>query len=368
VSNVKSNQFDVIVAGAGIAGITAAAAASHRGLRVALVSTGPGSFVLGAGCVEIQDMDWTTPSLEEAVNFFSDLTEIAGCGFRGGVGEARSIPTILGSFQTVSMAPFYMWNGDPTAADRVAVVGIRGLSTFDSSFVADRLAYHSSKLGQRTTYIATEIKLSTEADTLPGTLQFANRYDRDAGFREELRAALKDTARAVRLLILPGILGMKSGWNEIEWLERELGCMICELPTLPPSIPGMRLFNRLEARLRKVGVEIYTGFPIQQLQIENGHCKGVLLETPARPLKVSADALILATGPFSGKLLGTHSYSFSHDLRPVDSSGAVIANNVFGAGAILRNSSARGGNAKAVLSGYVCGMLAAGAGVQYAQR
>ncbi len=368
MSSVKSNQFDVIVAGAGIAGITAAAAASNRGLRVALVSTGPGSFVLGAGCVEIQNMDWTTPSLEEAIDFFTNLTESAGCGFRGGLGQARSIPTILGSFQTVSMAPFYMWNGDPSAASRVAVAGIRGLSTFDSSFVADRLAYHSKKLGQSTTYIATEIKLSTEADTLPGTLQFANRYDREVAFREEVRDALKDTAGAVKLIILPGILGLKSGWKEIDWLERELGCMICELPTLPPSIPGMRLFNRLEARLRKMGVEIYTGFPIQQLEIENGHCKGVLLETPARALRIGGESLILATGPFSGKLLGTHSYGFSHDLRPVDTSGAVIANNIFGAGAILRNSSARGGNAKAVLSGYVCGMLAAGAGVQYAQR
>lgn len=368
MSNVNSNHFDLIVAGAGISGITGAAAAASRGLRVALISTGPGSFVLGAGCVEVQNMDRTTPSLEEAIAFFRNFTEVAGCGFRGGLGEKRYIPTIMGSFQTVSLAPFYMWNGDPSPMSQVAVVGIKGLSSFDSSFVADRLAYHASKLERSSTYVAREIELSTKADTIPGTLQFGNRYDRDLSFREELRDALKPIAATSSLIILPGILGLKSGQSEIEWLEKELNCMLCELPTLPPSIPGMRLFNRLEARLRKIGVELFTGFPIQQLQIEHGHCKGVLLKTPARPLTLSSETLMLATGPFSGKLLGKSLFEVNHDLRPLDSSGAVIADNLFAAGAILRNSGARGGNAMAILTGYVGGMLAAGAGVQYAQR
>lgn len=368
MSDVRSNHFDVIIAGAGISGITSAAAAASRGLRVALVSTGPGSFVLGAGCVEVQNMDRTMPLLEEAINFFRNFTELAGCGFRGGLGECRHIPTILGSFQTVSMAPFYMWNGDPAASSQVAVVGINGLSSFDSDFIAERLAFHASKFEQGSTYLAREIELSIEPGTVPGTLQFGNRYDRDSHFREELRSALEPIAAKSTLIVLPGILGLKSGLKEIEWMERELGCMICELPTLPPSIPGIRLYNRLESRLRRIGVEFFTGFPIQQLQIRNRHCEGVLLETPARAMQLSSDTLILATGPFSGKLLGTHSFGFKHDLLPVDSAGETIADNILAAGAILRNSSARGGNAMAILTGYISGMLAAGAGVQYAKR
>lgn len=313
-------------------------------------------------------MDRTMPLLEEAINFFRNFTELAGCGFRGGLGECRHIPTILGSFQTVSMAPFYMWNGDPAASSQVAVVGINGLSSFDSDFIAERLAFHASKFEQGSTYLAREIELSIEPGTVPGTLQFGNRYDRDSHFREELRSALEPIAAKSTLIVLPGILGLKSGLKEIEWMERELGCMICELPTLPPSIPGIRLYNRLESRLRRIGVEFFTGFPIQQLQIRNRHCEGVLLETPARAMQLSSDTLILATGPFSGKLLGTHSFGFKHDLLPVDSAGETIADNILAAGAILRNSSARGGNAMAILTGYISGMLAAGAGVQYAKR
>lgn len=367
MKNVASNHFDVIVAGAGTAGITGAAVAASRGLRVALVSTGPGSFVLGAGCVEVEGIDRNTPSLEDAIGFFRGFTELAGCGFRGGLDEKRLVPTILGSFQTVSLAPFYMWNGDPSAASQVAVVGIRGLSTFDSNYAAERLAYHASKLDRGAKYTAYEIELSVEEGTFPGTLQFGNRYDRDVHFREELRDALKPIAAKANAILLPGILGLKSGQIEIEWMENQLGCLICEMATLPPSIPGMRLFNRLEARLRKAGVEVFTGFPIQQVQIENGHFKGVLLEAPARPLHLSSETLILATGPFSGRLLGASSFGVNRDLHPLDSTGAVIADNLYAAGAVLHNSTARGGNAMAILTGYASGMLAAGVGVQYAQ-
>ena len=362
------NHFDLIVAGAGIAGITSVAAAASRGLKVALVSTGPGSFVLGAGCVEVQDAQRGLHSLDEALSFFRNLTELAGCGFRGGLEEVRYLPTILGSFQTVSLAPYCMWNGAPEAAAQVAVVGIKGLSSFDCNFVAERLAYHASKLGVGSTYVAREINLSIAEGTVAGTLQFGNRFDRDTIFYKELFEALKPIAAKASLIIMPGILGLKSDQEKIGNLEKALGCLLCELPTLPPSIPGMRLFNRLEMWLRRSGVEFFTGFPIQKLQIENGRCTGVLLETPARSLRLSAESVILATGPFSGRLLGTSAFSVNSDLRPVDSSGALIAGNLYAAGAILRNSSARGGNAMAILTGYAVGMLAAGAGVQYAQR
>jgi len=367
VSNVASNHFDVIIAGAGVAGLTSAAAAASRGLRVALVSSGPGTFVFGAGCVEIQNMNSKTPSLAEAIAFFCKLTDLAGCGFYGAIDEHRYIPTILGSFQAVSLAPFYMWNGDPSASNEVAVVGIKGLSSFNSQFIAERLATHASDLGQSAAYVAKEIALSVEPGAIPGTLRFGHRYDREPRFREELRNALKPIASNVDLIALPGILGLKSGRKEIEWLERELGCMICEIPTLPPSIPGLRLFNRLEVHLRKIGVEFFLGFPIQQLLIKEGRCKGVLLETPGRPQKITSETLILATGQFSGKLLPTPSFSFTTDLRPVDSTGAVIADNIFAAGAILQNTPAHAGNAIAILTGYVCGMAAAGVGAQYAQ-
>lgn len=46
---MTGNQIDLLVIGEGLAGITAAATAADQGKRVMLVSTGPGTFVLGTG-------------------------------------------------------------------------------------------------------------------------------------------------------------------------------------------------------------------------------------------------------------------------------------------------------------------------------
>ena len=242
---------------------------------------------------------WRTPS-----DSFAALPSLRDAASVAGWKKSVWFQPFLAASRRFRWHRFICGTAIPRLPARVAVVGIRGLSSFDSNFAAERLAYHASKLDRGSKYIAYEIELSTEEGTVPGTLQYGNRDDRDAHFREELRDALKPIAAKANAILLPGILGLKSGQMEIEWLENQLGCLVCEMATLPPSIPGMRLFNRLEARLRKAGVEVFTGFPIQQIEIENGHFKGVLLEAPARPLHLSSETLILATGPFSGRLLG----------------------------------------------------------------
>ncbi len=53
-----SVEFDVLVIGEGLSGITAAAAARQQGARVMLASKGPGTFVLGTACVDLAGLDW----------------------------------------------------------------------------------------------------------------------------------------------------------------------------------------------------------------------------------------------------------------------------------------------------------------------
>jgi len=106
----------------------------------------------------------------------------------------------------------------------------------------------------------------------------------------------------------------------------------------------MRLFNRLEARLRRAGVEFFTGFPIQKLQIENARCKAYcwILQPAAEAFIGVADSRY---GPFSGRLLGNHSFGVNGDLRPVDATGALIAENLYAAGAFCEQQQRARGNA-----------------------
>ena len=168
------------------------------------------------------------------------------------------------------------------------------------------------------------------------------------------------------MLIIPGVLGLNSGDADIRRLEDDIGCAICELPTLPPSVPGLRLLRRLESHLAAMGAEICTGFSIQKLCIDGDRCTGAVLDTPGKPRTVHADSVILASGKFSRLLedrTGKEHASgltmrVSKELQPVSTQGVVLANNVFACGSVLGRFESRYGNAIAIVSGHQAGMLA----------
>ena len=356
---MRGDQFDVLVIGEGLSGITAAAAACRQGARVMLASKGPGSFVLGTACIDLDGLDCATLGLskcgasqmEEAIGFFLELTDAAGCAYEGGVHERRLVPTIMGTFAEVSLAPRSLWKGDPRGVAKAVVVGIENVFAFDANFVAERLALRSKDKGLSTSYRAVAIKLPQIHEQHWLTpLDIASEVDKHSSYAQSLMAALKPVVQDADLLILPGVLGLDSGDDYIRKLEADIGCAICELPTLPPSVPGLRLLRRLESQLTAMGAQICTGFSVQKLCMDGDRCTGAVLDTPGKPRTIHADTVILASGKFSRLL--------------EDRSGK---ENVFACGSVLGKFESRHGNAIAIVSGYQAGMLACQRGVHYAK-
>lgn len=381
---MTGNQVDLLVIGEGLSGITAAAAAAGQGLRVMLVSTGPGTFVLGTAGVDLDGLatrdlgfaKYGADEIEEAIAFFAELSASAGCAFQGGIRDRRLVPTIMGTFQTVSMAPHSLWKGDPRGLANVVVAGIEAMSGFDASFVAERLTLHSRQMELNTSYRSVVVKLPGDRQHALTAVEVADHVDRDPAYRDALVAALKDVVQDAELLIIPGILGMKSGDDDIRQFEEDIGCPVCELSTMPPSVPGLRLLQRFERRLIELGVEVCAGFSVQELCLENDQCTGIILDTPGRPRRIPADAVVLACGKFSRLLEGRapeeelplRATEVTEDLQPVNREGMVIARNLFECGSVLGESEPRHGNAIAILTGYRAAMLASKQGVQYAGR
>ena len=378
---MTGNQIDLLVIGEGLSGITAAAAAAGQGLRVMLVSTGPGTFVLGTAGVDLEGLAtrdfgfgrYDIDEIEEAITFFSELSASAGFVFQGGLRDRRLVPTIMGTFQTVSMAPRSLWKGDPTGLAKVVVAGIEAMSGFDAAFVADRLYLHSRQMNLNTSYRSAVVRLPEDRRHALTAVEVADHVDRNPAYRDALVAALKGVVQDAELLIIPGILGMKSGDADIRQFEEDIGCPVCELSTMPPSVPGLRLLRRFERRLIELGVEVCTGFSVQKLCLENGQCTGIILDTPGRPRRISADAVVLACGRFSRLLedSGTEDElpaRVTEELQPMSWDGQVIARNLYECGSVLGESEPRHGNAIAILSGYRAAMLASKQGVQYAGR
>jgi glycerol-3-phosphate dehydrogenase subunit B len=374
---MRDDEFDVLVIGEGLSGLTAAATACQQGAHVMLVSKGPGSFVLGSACLDLDGLNWGflgveeagAKRAEEAIAFFLELSAAAGCAYEGGVRERRLVPTIMGTFADVSLAPRPLWKGDPRGAGKAVVVGIEGMFAFDANFVAERLSAHSKDMGLPTSYRGDIVKLSqSQGQHWLTPLEIASEIDRSPLYSQTLIAALKPVVQGVDLLIIPGVLGVNSGDDEIRRFEEAVGCAICELPTLPPSVPGLRLLHRLESHVAAMGAEICSGFSVQRLCMDGDRCTGAVLETPGKPRTINADAVIVASGKFSHLLerLESKETSGISKLQPLNREGMLTAKNVFACGNLLGKFESRHGNALAIVSGYQAGMLVCQRGVHYA--
>ena len=356
---MRGDEFDILVIGEGLSGITAAAAACQQGSRVMLVSKGPGTFVLGTACVDLNGLDagasgFGQSEVEKAISFFLELTAAAGCAYEGGIEERRLVPTVMGTFAEVSLAPRSLWKGDPRGISKAVIVGIENVFAFDANYVAERLSVHTKDMGLPTSYCGVAIRLPQNRHQHWLTpLEIASEVDRHASFRDALIAALKPLARNADLLILPGILGLNSTDDDVRELEDVIGCAICELPTVPPSVTGLRLLRRLESHLAAKGAEICTGFSVLKLCMNGDQCTGAMLETPGKPRTIRAASVILAVGRFS---------------HLPESEGVVAAKNVFASGNLAGKFEPRHGNAIAIVSGYQAGMQASQRGVQYAKQ
>ncbi|MGC9157463.1 MAG: FAD-binding protein [Terracidiphilus sp.] len=358
---MENNRYDVVVVGAGIAGLCAAGVAAQQNLRVALAATGPGSFVLEPAWVKTPELSQEEDAGErnEALAFFCDMARRADSPLEADATGGRALPTLLGNFQSMALASRTLWNTAPRNGASMTVVGIRGLSGFDENFIAERFNETARKICSGCTYTAKQISFARDFGIPVSPVRVARSFDRDPAFRAEFAAALRKAASGCAVILLPGLLGMKSSAQRLAEFEREVGCTIGELPTLPPFIPSLRLFHRLEGYLRDSGVEFFHGYPVERLTIHDGSPLALEVAVPGRPLLLRGESVVLASGRHSAHLLGENCSGRDRDMRPLTAAGTVLAENLFVAGSLLDNGAGPGKGAMEILTGYLAGNLAA---------
>lgn len=100
------------------------------------------------------------------------------------------------------------------------------------------------------------------------------------------------------LAVFPAIMGM-TGYNKVlSAAEQALEIPCLELPTLPPSVPGMRLEHCFRNHLKKSRVQIHTGAALEEHTLESG---GVIVLRDSMGHQYKADVVIISNG---GVLMG----------------------------------------------------------------
>lgn len=109
-------------------------------------------------------------------------------------------------------------------------------------------------------------------------------------------AALMPTG--IEVALFPAVLGLERHEDVVAAASKALGAAVLEVPTLPPSVPGMRWARRLESELSDKGCTFRRGVRIVAADRDGDRVRAVIDENGRR---IETAAVVLATG---GVLMG----------------------------------------------------------------
>jgi glycerol-3-phosphate dehydrogenase subunit B len=389
------SHHDAVVVGAGLAGLTAAVRLAEGGARVLVIAKGIGATHLSPVTIDVLGYD--PGRVDRPLEALGRLTEArpdhpyarvgadgvraAIAWFKGrfadgplapyayaGTGEENLLlPTAVGALRPSAVVPETMAAGDLRAGGAVCVVGLRALKDFHPLLLADNLARLAGVQAR-----GVELDLTPGARADVNALEFARAFD-DREWRGQLVTLLAERLRPDERVALPAVLGIADPHGVWSELQERLGRPVFEIPTLPPSVPGMRVFATLRERLRRAGGRLVVNNVVTGAEHAGGRISAVRARVGLRDVVYGADWVVLATGGFAsgGVELDSHwvaretalglpvagvpargserfrrAYFDEHpmgragvavdaDQRPVDASGARAFDNVLVAGATL---------------------------------
>jgi len=375
-------HYDLIVIGMGLSGLMAAKTASEAGQKVLIVGKGMGGLTLFSNTIDllgtlpntthwkdglsqwIQDHPehpYGKIGLEKIEKAFSSFNSIFPPPYTfQAKNETNSfIPTGAGTFRPTFLIPSTMMRGIGFMEKKSLIVGLKGFKDFYARQLADRYRCRGVTLS-----------LPEEAQTEWTGTALARKFEQKA-FREFIGTELKKQISNEELVGFPALLGTKDPTGVKKDIEKKIGASLFEIPVLPPSIPGMRIFNRFKERFLQKRVTILQGHSVTKVHRRGKRCEAVEISHPPLTTSYAADRFILSTGRFISGGLQAHrerileplfhlpvhpsdlqkkwfgkSFFDEHPihhvgimtdpfLRPVDDKGILLFENVWVAGTIL---------------------------------
>lgn len=416
---------DLIVVGGGLSGLAAALAASRAGIKVKVLAKGMGALHWGSGTIDLlgyypdddspierplealRDLAVNDPkhpyarlggpALIDALQTFVSITTEVGLPYRGAAieGENLWLPSPVGAARPTFFAPEAQLAGDLGREEPMLIVGFTEMRDFFPKLIAENL----TKQGHPARAETLAISLITERRDR-GNARLAEALD-DRGAQSRLADALARLIVTGERIGLPAILGLADHQAAFNRLRSSLGVPLFEIPTLPSSVPGMRLNSAMRRHLANQGVRVEMNADVINFHADGDRVEYLESEGSGRPLRHRADRFILATGGIlgggiecdhSGRIWEVvldlplsrplergdwfHSRFFDsggHPIfragvevngcfQPVDERGQPVYNNVWAAGCLLAHSDPileRSHEALAIGTGAAAGRFAA---------
>ncbi len=330
----RRQRYDVVVIGAGTAGLVAAIRLAQAGANVCVVAKGVGSTHLAPGTIDVlgyapervespaqalPEFVTARPDhpyallgdhvIAESIDWFIATAKdgpLPGYVYTGNLERNLMLPTAVGALKPSAVVPETFSAGDAHHLGRVAIVGVAALRDFHPKLCAANLA----AAGIDARGISVEVELD-RADS--STLGLARLFD-DRTWRTHFSGRLAPLLGAADHVALPAMLGLSDPHAVLADLEARLGRRVFEIATLPPSVPGMRLFEILRHALRAAGGRIAFGAGVIAHAREGDRIVSIDTDTAGSQTTYAADAFVLASGGFHSGAIALDSHWQTHEL------------------------------------------------------
>lgn len=392
---VSDTSYDVMVIGAGFAGMAAALFASNRGLNV--VQAGhTGGIDFSTGFIDLMGVHpveegkrWANPwkaiqavvhdcpghpyglleegEIREALDEFTGFLGVQGLEYVGHEQKNTCVLTPAGTVKRTYRVPRSAWAGAMALEEKAPtlIVDFNGLKGFSGTQLVE--------VGKRNWPELRTVRVDFpggRGELYPEHMAWSLANPAN---REKLAEAIAPHLDGIEYVGFPAVLGLNSPLSVVEHLESLTGRKIFEIPTMPPSIAGPRLRAVFDRGLPANGVRTLSQKTVGDAQVTDDGLLQFSVGKGASGETVTAKAAVLTTGRFFGKGLKAGRYSVTESvfdlpvvqpesreqwhsdhffataghavntagvevdarLRPLDASGNPFHGNVYAAGAIL---------------------------------
>jgi glycerol-3-phosphate dehydrogenase subunit B len=304
-------HYNVIVIGMGLSGLMAAKTAVEAGQTVLIVGKGMGSLCLFSNTIDVLGQfpkttkmrdnlsQWIKnhprhpyakvdlEKIEEALSSFLSLFP-PPYSFQTIDRMNCLLPTGAGTLRPTYLIPMTMVGGLSVDGENTLIVGFKGFKDFYSHYVADQLKCRGITLS-----LPNPLHDEMTATALARLME-------KKSFRENIGKEIKKLLHDEIQVGFPALLGLHYPVAVKENLEEIIGVQVFEIPMLPPSIPGKRIFDRFKEWLIQKGVAFLLGTSVSKATTKGKRCVGIEVVHPPVITSYSADRYILATGRFIG--------------------------------------------------------------------
>lgn len=319
-------KFDVIIIGSGLAGLTAGIRLAEAGKSCAIISNGQSALHFSSGSLDLLTHLPDGTEVMQPKKALATLAQMAPKHPYSRIGESKvsafieQAEALLASTKELD----YKGNGDenhyritpvgrsrmswmspqrvpthginqPLPWKKLAVVGIEGFLDFQPQFASTTL----NEQGVDATAYHIHLPLLDRLRDNPSEFRSVNiaRYlDKPENTRALAEELKKQIDNHIDAIILPACIGLDAE-EPVTLLQELVGKPICLLPTLPPSLLGIRLHQALKLRFQKAGGLIMPGDRAEQVDLVGNKVVGIHTRNHT-DIPIKSDHVVLATGSF----------------------------------------------------------------------